>query len=133
MSMIYFVLLSGAGWLLDLGLFWIGVQQLGLIPGVANFVSATIAAMAVYFVSSRLVFRGGQSGGKALVYFAYTEANIVFWALAIEALTYGLLSLGFGYGKPAAALIAKIGVTPLSLGCNYLVTRYLARRGQLAR
>ncbi|MEO5806152.1 GtrA family protein [Devosia sp.] len=126
-----FIVLSGAGWLLDFCLFWCAIVMLGLPPGPANVISATIAAMAVYLVSSRLVFGRSEASGKAMfIYLLYTEANIALWALAITVLA-GLLAAMMA--PIHAALVAKILVTPLSLTCNFLVTRFLVQRGRLAR
>ena len=107
-------------------LFWIGVSWLSLQPGVANFVSATIAAMTVFFVSRLFVFPGNASEKKAIfVYFAYTEANIIGWAALIQ-LFSKMISSVFSVPLELAAIIAKIVVTPFSLVCNFLVTRWLS-------
>jgi putative flippase GtrA len=129
MSAVIFVLLSGAGWGLDMGMFWLGVSGLGLPPGVANLGSATIAAMTVYAASRSLAFRASaRPDASFFAYLAYTAVNIVLWAAAIQLLTGLIVDQHMLDAPDAAALLAKIVVTPFSLGCNFLVARRLTQR-----
>lgn len=121
-----FVLFSGFGWCLDMCLFFGLVHALALPPGLANLVSATTAAMAVFVVSRVLLFDGARRGVKPILgYFFYTEVNILLSAAAIEAIALHLSS-AYTLQSTTAAIAAKILVTPLSLACNFFVTRWIS-------
>jgi putative flippase GtrA len=124
-----FVALSGLGWLFDLALFWALAGGLSFAPGLANLASATAAAMAVYALSSWLVF-GARTPAKQgfAVYFLYTEANIMLFAAIIQGAAALIVGLDLMESLALAGLVAKVAVTPLSLGCNFFVARYLATR-----
>jgi len=127
MKALVYVGFAGSGWVLDMALFWCLVSA-GLAPGLANLVSASIAAMTVYWAAQRFLFGATTfSGRRFLTYLAYTEANIVFWAFVIQLLAGFLWDKGWLPAETSAALAAKVLVTPLSLASNYLVTRFLAQ------
>lgn len=126
MQAIHYIVLSGLGWVFDLTLFSTLVSN-GVAPGVANLFSATIAAMAVYAVSRRIIFRSTKfQPGRFAAYFAYTEANIGFWAVAVQLLTGLILGSGLPIRGAQAAIVAKILITPLSMVSNFMVTRWLS-------
>jgi len=121
-----FVVLSGFGWILDFFLFWIGITKVGLSPGLANFVSATFAAMCVYCAAQWLVFASRRISLTATAgYLLYTEANILVWALVIQFFSNAITKI-VEIDLEMAALVAKIIVTPLTLGCNFLVSRKIS-------
>lgn len=123
--MVLFVAISGCGWLLDFALFSLAVGLAHWPPGVANLVSATVAALSVFLVSRRLVFRRNDRDWRAVgLYLAYTEANIVFWSLAIQLVSGTFVT--WALAPSMAAMLAKIVVTPLSLTANFFVTRLLS-------
>lgn len=123
-----FVVLSGFGWILDIFIFWIGITKIGLAPGITNFISATVAAMLVYYASQWLVFANDRIALTASVgYLLYTEVNIMVWALLIHYFSTGIANM-FEIDIKTAALVTKIVVTPLSLGCNYLVSRGISTK-----
>lgn len=127
-----FASLSGAGWLFDMALFSVLVSVAGFAPALANFISASIAALSVFLLSRSAVF-GNRGGGArpALVYLGYTWAMIVVWSFAIASLA-GLLATPADdgnalVGEPSmAAIVAKVIVTPFSLALNFLVARFLS-------
>jgi putative flippase GtrA len=123
-----FVVLSGFGWILDFVVFWIGITKIGLVPGIANFVSATVAAMLVYCSSQWFVFDNRRIAFTATVgYLLYTEVNIVVWALVIHYISIEITKM-VEIDIKSAALVTKIVITPLSLGCNYLVSRAISSK-----
>lgn len=123
---ICFVVLSGFGWILDFFLFWIFITKIDLAPGVANLVSATVAAMCVYCASQWLVFASRRIALTATVgYLLYTVVNIVVWALVIQYIAVEMNKI-VEIDLKTAALVAKIIVTPLSLCCNFLVSRKIS-------
>ena len=133
MKAFFYIGLAGCGWLLDLALFW-SLVSAGTAPGLANLVSASIAAMTVYLLAQRLLFLPAVfSWRRFLTYLAYTEANIVLWALAIQSLSSFLWHNGILDNQHAASVLAKVLVTPLSMAGNFVVTRILSGRQHDAR
>jgi putative flippase GtrA len=121
-----FVLFSGLGWCLDMCVFFGLVHALALPSGLANLISATTAAMAVFVVSRVLLFdRARRSVKPILGYFFYSEVNILLSAAVIEAISLHLSS-AYTLRSTTAAIAAKIMVTPLSLACNFFVTRWIS-------
>lgn len=124
-----FIALSGAGWLLDMALFAASVAWLHVPEGVANFCSATIAAMTVFFVSQKVVFDLERRPlGGALIYWIYTEANIVVWSILISLLAGMIAQLALLPDPAGPAIIAKLIVTPFSLALNFVVAKHLSRK-----
>lgn len=122
-----FVALSGVGWCLDFALFYIGVDWLEMPSAWANIISATTAAMSVFLASRWWVFKASGTGLRSIfVYFLYTESNIVVWALAISWITSSIHDIA-SLSLTNSALLAKVIVTPLSLACNFVVSRWLSR------
>lgn len=122
-----FVALSGAGWCLDFLLFYVALVYFFASPALANLIGSTTATMIVFLVSQRIIFDARYiSFRSSAIYLIYTESNIVIWSLIIS-----LVSLSIHDSTTAtaswAAITAKVIVTPLSLVCNYLVSRWLSR------
>lgn len=123
---IWYTVLSGLGWILDFIIFFVVIDKLGLNPGMANVVSATVAAMSVYFASQFFLFAKGRLAWSATsLYFVYTEANIIAWALAIQYLSLATVSI-FGLDVVYSAIIAKCFVTPFSLVSNFYMSRWVS-------
>lgn len=127
-----FVLLSGGGWLLDFTLFTLQVSLFRAPESVANFISATIAAMTVFFFAKTAIFRVVQKKTQSSVaYFFYIEVTIIFWSLIIDGLAFWLHQMWpFTDHVAMAALVSKIIVTPFSLVVNFVVARWLLRRNE---
>lgn len=121
-----FVLLSGFGWCLDMSLFYGLVHILKLGPGIANMASATTAAMIVFLITRSLIFNSRHNGKNSIaVYFFYIEINILLSATGIEWLAQHLSS-AYEVAPTSAAITSKVLITPASLICNFLVTRWLS-------
>ncbi len=123
-----FIVFSGLGWLCDFAIFSLLVSTADVSAGLANFISATIAAMAVFIASKLFIFVSRESLGRSTFYYLiYTEANILVWALIIHFITYQLVSLS-AFNYSTSALFAKLIVTPFSLLCNFVASRWLSNR-----
>ncbi|KAB2702071.1 GtrA family protein [Brucella lupini] len=123
-----FIIFSGLGWLCDFAIFGLLVSVAGMSAGSANFISATIAAMAVFIASKLFIFASRESLGRSTLYYLiYTEANILVWALIIQFITHQLVSLNV-LNYSTSALFAKLIVTPFSLLCNFVTSRWLSNR-----
>ena len=121
---LFYIFISGAGFILDFIIYAAEVGIFEVNPGIANYFSATIAAISVYVVSNILLFNNRQSF-YIFYYIIYTELNIIFWSLLILKVT-GILFL-FNSELKYVHLIAKAFVTPISLLLNYIVTSHLAK------
>jgi putative flippase GtrA len=122
---IAFVFLSGLGWLFDLLLYGFLLIIIGLPLAFANFASATIAAIVVFNYARVKIFRATNDREKSLlIYFFYTELNIVLWSLIIDFITR-FVSSSYGISFSTTAIYAKILVTPFSLVCNFIFAQFL--------
>ena len=112
-----FSLVSGVGWLIDIGLFTVLVALM-FPPTIANLISAGVAVTYVYIVSTRHIFVHGHcfQWQKYILYLAYQVLAISLASLAI-----GGLHSWIG-GHP---LISKLLVTPLTLYVNFVFMAYL--------
>src|SRR4051794_36940378 len=127
-----FVLLSGMGWLLDLGVYMASIRAGGSIF-LAALMGAGCGASFAFLPSSRFVFQAPhqQLAFKLALYLGYTACLIVCAAILIDA-TANVL---FRFAPPGAGLTnygicafaAKSLVTPLTLALNYLVSRFLLK------
>ena len=126
-STLRFAGLSGIGWLIDFCLLLALVRLFGLPVFTANLISAGTAGLTVFLLSRRMVFdvSHGSVARRALFYLLYTVAVILLASWAIR-----LLAGGFQSGKIAwlarpvvAAAVAKILVTPVTLGLNFIAAR----------
>ena len=125
---VQFVLLSFAGWCLDFVLFYAGVTLLSVPPAWSNIISSATAAMTVFLVSQRFIFDAQYVSIRSnVIYFVYTVSNIIVWSCAIAFLSSSI-SNALTLAGASSALIAKVVVTPLSLFCNFFVSRWVANR-----
>lgn len=125
-----FVLLSGMGWLLDLGVYMASIR-VGASIFAAALLGATCGASLAFLTASRFVFQAPHQrlAFKLTLYLGYTACLIVCAATLIDA-TADLL---FQFARPGSGLAdfgifafaAKCLVTPLTLALNYLVSRFL--------
>jgi putative flippase GtrA len=115
-----FALVSGVGLGLDFALFVLLVH-VGLRPGHANFISASVAVTFVYFVSTKRVFRyqGRFLMQLFLLYLAYQVfgVTVASWAVDVIVVVIGL--------HPA---IAKLLILPLTFSANFLFLHFLTAK-----
>ena len=135
-SLLRFGGISGLGWLLDAGLLFILVRW-GHVPVfLANLISASTAAIVVFLVSHKLVFRGGRDGLvlRVLFYAAYTLAIIAAVSAAVSYLAFFTSTLSIHLHHPlstvACAMIAKVVVTPINFLINFIVARFTSEHAR---
>lgn len=124
-----FAAISGAGWLIDIGLSFVLVAS-GLWPFWASAIGAATAVTFVYLVSRLFLFSRPQIGTK-LEYAIY-----VFWQIfaitVASLLVAGCATVLAAYLEAAhdpvaaATVVGKVIVIPLTLVANYLFLRWLA-------
>lgn len=129
-----FVAISGMGWIVDFSVMNLLVRN-GRAPGVANFISACLAASIVYWASRKFLFQKKVSlsaTGGFTFYLVYTFATVVLFSTLIQysslyAYHYGN-SIGFNYSLMFFSSVMKVFYTPINLLINYIVSCGLAKR-----
>lgn len=135
-----FAVVSGTGWLLDVGL-TMGSVYAGAHPFWASLFGAGVAVTFVYFVSLRRIFEvGGRLGARGFPFYVIWQVFAISVTSVLVALVVDLLA-----PVSAAALsrlapdgaadpltyssgAAKAFVTPLTLVANYLFMKWLTVR-----
>lgn len=133
--LIKFTVISGCGWLIDVGL-TIGLVQIGLPPFWASMVGAGVAVSFVYIVALSAIFRvGGVLGARGFPPYVIWQccaipAASVLVAVLAHLLEPVALALPAGGMDPLslASGAAKAAVTPVTLLANYLFMRWLTER-----
>ncbi len=138
-----FTLISGTGWLIDLGL-TIGLVTAGLGPFLASMIGSLVAVSFVFVISQLMVF---DTGGRVHTdqygyYLVWHAVTIPLASGAVAGLT-GLLGAPVGHltgllpdlvvavlpGATAlAAGVAKAAITPATLTANFFFMRWLVER-----
>lgn len=129
-----FTIISGLGWVLDLVVMTMLVH-VSCEPGLANLVSASMAASLVYWTSRKYLFKkdfGLAASGGFVFYLAYTAVVVALFSLLIQYSTIimhdNLINWGYPISLAVVAFAAKVFYTPFNLGLNYIVSCNLAKR-----
>lgn len=137
-----FTVISGIGWLLDLGV------MSGLVAAetpvfLANLASASLAITFVFFVAQKRIFvnENGFLFRKFAAYFLFQALAVPLASLAIHALAGALGTVGLADWAPfiglipsgaarsvAVSLLAKGLVTPATLYINFVFMGWLLER-----
>lgn len=113
-----FLLGSGLGLLVDLGVFAAGVA-LGAPPWAANVLSAGCAVVVVYLFVTRYAFEGGRSRTSFLLFVAWYVVSIAVFSVLIE-----VLHQQAGW----APFLCKLASLPPSFAANFVFSRLLLHR-----
>jgi putative flippase GtrA len=129
-----FAFVSGVGWVLDFLILSMLVNG-DVSPGLSNLCSATVAAIFVYFVARKFIFKrsfGLAATGGFVFYVIYTLCIVLFFSFLIQLLTPWLhdLLIGIGVNLTLAfsAMISKVIVTPINLAINFVVAKFITLR-----
>lgn len=135
-----FTLISGGGWLLDLGVM-LGLVAMGASSFGANCAGAVCGVSFVFLMAQRRVFtetHGGRINWRLLLPYLLWQTLAILLASGLvhflaQLMTGGatalIARLGLGLSAAvAAAGAAKILVTPVTLYANFLVFGWLAER-----
>lgn len=129
-----FIALSGIGWVLDT-LIYLGLVSAGLRVMMAGAIGGLCGASFAFLSSSRHVFlfQGGTLQARLAIYLLYTVALIVLSSYTLEGLSAFVIAraheASISLSPTAAALLAKVAVTPFLLLCNFVVARGLLQTG----
>lgn len=143
-----FTLISGTGWLIDLGLTVLGVSA-GLTAFLASVIGSLVAVSFVFVVSQLMVFDTGgrvktEHYGFYLLWHGVTipiaSGLVAGLNLVLEGPVAALLPALPGWiatllpGVAALATgIAKIAITPATLTANFFFMRWLVERRGIRR
>ena len=122
--------LSGLGWLLDFCLLFAMVRFGRLPVFTSNLISAITAAITVFLLSRKLVFRAEDNFVlvRVLVYAGYTLAVIVLASIAIKYVTAATQAVAGHFhlvlATATCVMIAKVIVTPFNFLANFVVARF---------
>ena len=110
-----FFLGTVGGLVTDLTVFTI-LTKVGLAPGFANIISATLGLLVVYFLVTRYAFKAQHSSIKFIAFVTWYSLMILFWGAMIQLLVDNT-------GLPP--LFAKLTTIPISFGLNFAFSRVL--------
>ena len=126
-----FLLFSGAGWIIDFGIYTILTGPMGFPVAGANYLSSVPAITFVFFASTRKTFRcrpeglpKGMKYGIYVVYQLLLVTAVSFLAQALDPMLARLLPGMADYSK----LLAKVCITPVTMVCNFFVLRLIAEK-----
>jgi putative flippase GtrA len=99
----------------DLSVFTL-LTKVGLAPGFANIISATLGLLVVYFLVTRYAFKAQHSNLKFIAFVTWYSLMILLWGGVIQ-----LLVVNSGISP----LVAKLATIPISFGLNFVFSRVL--------
>ncbi|MGY1917069.1 GtrA family protein [Blastococcus sp. SYSU DS0973] len=114
----HFLLGSGLGLAVDLGLFYLGVR-LGAPPWLANVISAGCAVVVVYLFVTKYAFAGGRSRSSFLLFVGWYVTSIVTFSVLID-----VLHAQTGW----APFVCKLMSLPPSFAANFAASKLLFGR-----
>ena len=114
----HFLLGSGLGLAVDLGLFYLAVR-LGAPPWLANVVSAGCAVVVVYLFVTKYAFVGGRSRASFLLFVGWYVTSIAIFSVFID-----VLHTQTGW----APFVCKLVSLPPSFAANFAASKLLFGR-----
>ena len=130
-----FLAVSGTGWVIDFGCYYLLTTYGRLIVAYANMLSSIPAITLVFFVSTRKIFANKKEGlplwGKYLVYFLY-QMVLVFCVSWVGEWLFRLLGKTARMSVPLLAehlkIVCKILITPITMTANFFVMKVLCEK-----
>lgn len=110
-----FLLGTFGGLATDLSVFTV-LTKVGLAPGFANIISATLGLLLVYFLVTRYAFKAQHSNLKFIAFVTWYSLMILFWGGVIQLLVDN---------TELPPLFAKLATIPVSFGMNFVFSRVL--------
>lgn len=130
-----FLAVSGTGWVIDFGCFYLLTAYGQLIVAYANMLSSIPAITLVFLVSTRKIFANKKEGlplwGKYIVYFLYQMALVVCvswvgeWLFRVLSGT-PLMTVDLIAGH--LKIICKILITPITMTANFFAMKVLCEK-----
>lgn len=101
------------GLTVDLGVY-IALLLFVVTPAIANSISASVAVIVMYFLTSRFTFRARAGGSSVVLFFVWYAISIAGFSWLVQ-VGVDVLALD--------PVVSKIGTLPLSFAANFLMTR----------
>ena len=114
----HFLLGSGLGLTVDLGLFYLGVR-VGAPPWLANVISAGCAVVVVYLFVTKYAFAGGRSRSSFALFVGWYVTSILIFSVLID-----VLHTQTGW----APFVCKLVSLPPSFMANFAASKVLLDR-----
>ncbi|MGG6194186.1 GtrA family protein [Pantoea allii] len=126
---LYFIILSGLGWCIDLIVYSTLVVIFKVSAAPANFLSSYAGLTFVWFTSLKYVFnkKTNKQSTFLLLFWSWQFLSIIVASKAVEHLSSYLNAYSF-LTNVNTDIVAKIAVTPVTLLCNYLFMRFLTSK-----
>jgi putative flippase GtrA len=118
-----FLLGSGLGLTVDLGVFYLGVR-VGAPPWLANMISAGLAVVVVYLFVTKYAFSGGRSRSSFALFVGWYITSILVFSIFID-----VLHAQTGW----APFLCKLVSLPPSFMVNFAASKVLLDRRPRAR
>lgn len=132
---LYFVLVSGIGWLIDFGGYSYLTGMAGWDVCYANFLSAVPAVTFVFFMSTRHIFNQGNRQlslyKKYILYLLYQILLVASVSLLAQGLYETMLGwecLRKGSFYDLLPIIVKVIITPITVSANFFMMKVLTER-----
>lgn len=130
-----FLAVSGTGWLIDFGVFWVLTHFANFPVAYANMISSVPAVTLVFLVSTHKIFANKKEGlplwAKYLIYFGY-QMILVFCVSWLGELLFQLLSgtslTEVKFIADNLKIICKIIITPVTMTINFFVMKILCEK-----
>jgi putative flippase GtrA len=116
-----FALFSASTLAVDIVTFVV-LSNFGFSPFISNACSSTLAALLIYFASSKYAFLGKPRVSKAFAVVTWYLLATLIWSSVIQFLAAGPLGDNF---------LSKAITVPFSFLANYLVSKYIIQKSDL--
>ena len=116
-----FVIASGIGCLFDFTIYSLIICNINIEPFYSNTISSLIASTGVYIFTS--LYNNNYNAKGIALYFIYTIINIIVFSYFINIIIIN--SVNTYNNHNVASIMAKIIVTPVSLLCNFITSKFL--------
>ena len=128
---IRFILISGTGWLIDVGIYLIFALVFNLEVFFSNLAGSILAITFVFYVSTRKIFDSNKKEIplmiKYMIYFVYQLILIILVSLTMQEF-YSIVGNYFQINVNYLKIIIKIFVTPFTMMLNFFVLKFLSEK-----
>jgi len=131
---LYFILVSGTGWLIDFGIFYLLSTFLGLNVLYSNLISTIPAFSFVFFISTRKIFKNNIKRltlkQKYIFYFIYQillVTSVSFFGQWLYEISHDSL-IAFNLTDNIIKFCAKIVITPITMTFNFIIMKILTEK-----
>ena len=120
-------MLSGIGWVLDVGTFSVLVKALGTPSTTGNFISSFVGVTFVYFVLLKTLFPNADARGLQSLYlfWIFQFVSITLYSILVGRLAESLSYAGLPIVAGTQQIVAKVLSTIPNLITNFIFMKFL--------